>query len=339
LTSPALAASEAGGPTPAQVAQVRAFNRFYTNVIGLLHGLYLDTPYTLTESRLLFEIARHGTAGVPALRAALDIDPGYLSRVLTRFAADGLVTRHRTAADARRQEVAVTEAGRAAVAELDARAAAQIGTLLGGVDCGPVLDAMRVITDALGQPGRPPADGGRAGRAVTVRPLRGGDLGWILQRHGTLYADEFGWDASFEGFCARIAGEYAALRDRHPRRTEGWIAEVDGLPAGSVCCVPDSGTPGSGTPGSGTPGSETTARLRLLIAEPWARGLGLGARLTAQCLEFARQAGYTRIVLLTYGQLAAARRVYQAAGFMLDHEHPEDAFGQRLTAQSWSRSL
>ena len=341
MTTSALGARPADGPTPAQVAQVRAFNRFYTNVIGLLHDLYLDTPYTLTESRLLFEIARHGTIGVPALRQALDIDPGYLSRVLSRFAADGLVTRQRSAADARRQDVTVTGTGRAAVAELDARAAAQIGALLGGVDCGPLLDAMRVITDTLSQPA--PGGDGTDGRVITVRPLRAGDLGWILQRHGTLYAAEFGWDATFEGFCAQIAAEYAAVRERQPGRTEGWIAEVDGVPAGSVCCVPDSEAPGATTPRDSTARDSTagdsTARLRLLIAEPWARGLGLGTRLVGQCLDFARAAGYTRIVLMTYSQLSAARRIYQAAGFTLDHEHPEEAYGQRLTAQSWSRPL
>jgi DNA-binding MarR family transcriptional regulator/N-acetylglutamate synthase-like GNAT family acetyltransferase len=324
MTGPTIAPARAAGPTPAQVAQVRAFNRFYTNVIGALHDMYLDTPYTLTESRLLFEVARHGTAGVPALRQALDIDAGYLSRVLSRFEADGLVTRHRSAADARRQEIRVTEAGRAAVAELDARAATQIGGLLGGVDCAPLLGAMRVITEALGQQQPPASDGGRAERAVTLRPLAGGDLGWILQRHGTMYAAEFGWDASFEGFCAQIVAEYVTWRDRYPGRTQGWIAEVDGVAAGSVCCVPD---------------SETTARLRLLIVEPWARGLGLGARLVGQCLDFARQAGYADIVLLTYGKLAAARRVYQAAGFTLESEHTEEAFGQQLTSQSWSREL
>jgi DNA-binding MarR family transcriptional regulator/GNAT superfamily N-acetyltransferase len=338
MTGPTTAAPPAAGPTPAEVAPVRAFNRFYTNVIGALQNMYLDTPYTLTESRLLFEAARHGTAGVPELRRALDIDAGYLSRVLSRFEADGLVTRHRSAADARRQEIRVTEAGRAAVAELDTRAAAQISALLGGVDVAPLLAAMRVITEALGQ--QPPAagqqppptgqqspaagDGGRAERTVTLRPLRGGDLGWILQRHGTLYAAEFGWDATFEGFCAQITGEYATLRQTRPDRTEGWIAEVDGVPAGSVCCVPD---------------SAATARLRLLLVEPWARGLGLGARLVGQCLDFAHQAGYADIVLLTYGELAAARRIYQAAGFTLDSEHPEEAFGQPLTAQSWSRPL
>ena len=307
------------------MAQVRAFNRFYTNVIGVLNDMYLDTPYTLTESRLLFEVARHGAVEVPVLRQALDIDAGYLSRVLSRFAAEGLVTRHRAAADARRQEIRVTEAGRAAVAELDARAAAQISALIGGVDTAPLLDAMGVITSVLGQQELGAArDGAPASRTVTLRPLEAGDLGWILQRHGTVYAAEFGWDASFEGFCAQIVAEYVTLRDRHPARTEGWIAEVDGVPAGSVCCVPD---------------GETTARLRLLLVEPWARGLGLGPRLVGRCLDFARETGSADIVLLTYSQLTAARRIYQAAGFTLDSEHPEEAFGQHLTGQSWSCPL
>jgi DNA-binding MarR family transcriptional regulator/GNAT superfamily N-acetyltransferase len=302
------------------VTQVRAFNRFYTNVIGVLHDMYLDTPYTLTESRVLFEIAKHGTVEVSWLRHALDIDAGYLSRVLSRFESEGLATRHRSAADARRQEIRVADKGRAAVAELDERAAGQIGALLGGVDCGRLVDAMGVITELLGPP---------AQRPVTLRPLSGGDLGWVLQRHGTLYAAEFGWDASFEDFCARIVGEFPALRDSFPGQAEGWIAEVNGVPAGSVFCVPD----------VGRSGDEARARLRLLLVEPWARGLGLGGRLVAHCLDFAREAGYGDIVLLTYDQLAAARRVYQAAGFTLDSEHPEEAFGQRMMSQTWSRTL
>jgi DNA-binding MarR family transcriptional regulator/GNAT superfamily N-acetyltransferase len=315
MASPVTAAPGSTGPTAAQVAQVRAFNRFYTNVIGVLNEMYLDTPYTLTESRLLYEIVRHGTVEVSWLRQSLDIDAGYLSRVLTRFESEGLVTRHRSAADARRQEIRAAGAGRAAQAELDARAVGQIGALLGGIDCGRLLDAMGVITRLLG-----PA----AEHVVTVRPLAAGDLGWVLQRHGTGYAAEFGWDATFEDFCARIIGEYTTLRDRFPGRTGGWIAEVDGVPAGSVCCAPD---------------SATTARLRLLLVEPWARGLGLGGRLVGHCLGFARQAGYADITLLTYDQLAAARRIYQKAEFTLASEHPEDAFGQHMMCQTWSRPL
>jgi DNA-binding MarR family transcriptional regulator/GNAT superfamily N-acetyltransferase len=325
MTGPATAAPRTTGPTQAQVTQVRAFNRFYTNVIGVLHDMYLDTPYTLTESRLLYEIAKHGTVEVSWLRQALDIDAGYLSRVLSRFESEGLVTRQRSATDARRQEISATDAGRGAVAQLDERAAVQIGELLGGVDCGRLLDAMRVITEVLGPSEQP---------AVTLRPLTAGDLGWVLQRHGTVYAAEFGWDASFEDFCAQIIGEYPALRDRFPGRAEGWIAEVNGVPAGSVFCVPD-----STEPASAESSGDQRARLRLLLVEPWARGLGLGTKLVAQCLDFARQAGYADIVLLTYDQLAAARRIYQAAGFTLDREHEEDAFGHQMMCQTWSRAL
>jgi DNA-binding MarR family transcriptional regulator/GNAT superfamily N-acetyltransferase len=337
------------GPTPAEVTEVRAFNRFYTNVIGVLHGMYLDTPYTLTESRLLYEIVRSGTAEVSWLRQALDIDAGYLSRVLTRFESDGLVTRHRSASDARRQDIRATDAGRAAVAQLDERAVVQAGALLGGVDRGRLLDAMRVITEVLAPAGE---------RSVALRPLAAGDLGWVLQRHGTVYAAEFGWDTSFEDFCASIIGDYPALRDRAPGRAAGWIAEVNGVPAGSVFCVPDAepphggapnAVPGAGAPPTGASGADVpdagalaggqVARLRLLLVEPWARGLGLGAALVGRCLDFARAAGYQRIVLMTYDQLAAARRVYRAAGFTLDHEHPEDAFGQHMMCQTWSRDL
>jgi DNA-binding MarR family transcriptional regulator/GNAT superfamily N-acetyltransferase len=333
-------------PTAAQVAQVRAFNRFYTNVIGVLHGMYLDSPYTLTEGRLLFEIASHGGVEVSELRRALDIDAGYLSRVLTRFEAESLVTRHRSVTDARRQKIRITEVGRAAKAELDRRSAAQIAVLLRRADCDRLLTAMQVITSELGQPeesdpsalatasaqeARAPktpegetTGGETAPRVVTLRPSGLGDLGWVLQRHATVYADEFSWDASFEALCARIIAEYTMLRDAHPDRTAGWIAEVDGRPVGSVFCIPD---------------SDTTARLRLLLVEPSARGLGLGAKLVGQCLQFARETGYHDITLWTYDLLAAARKVYQAAGFTLTSEYSDNAFGHQMMSQTWSRDL
>jgi DNA-binding MarR family transcriptional regulator/GNAT superfamily N-acetyltransferase len=340
----------AADPTAAQVAQVRAFNRFYTNVIGVLHGPYLDSPFTLTEGRLLFEIARQDTVEVADLRRALDIDAGYLSRVLSRFEAESLVTRHRSATDARRQEIRATSDGRAAAADLDRRSAGQIAMLLQGTDCDRLLDAMGVIAAELGRIGKPgegsntiasfateagataleaTAAGATAPEAVarpvvTLRPPTLGDLGWVLHRHATVYAAEFGWDARFEELCARIIAEYTTLRDAHPDRTAGWIAEVDGIPAGSVFCVPD---------------SETTARLRLLLVEPSARGLGLGARLVGQCLQFAREMGYADITLWTYDRLAAARKVYQGAGFTLASEYPDDAFGHRMMSQTWSRPL
>ena len=331
MASPIIVEPGAADPTAAQVAQVRAFNRFYTNVIGVLHGLYLDSPYTLTEGRLLFEIASHGSVEVSELRRALDIDAGYLSRVLTRFEAESLVTRHRSVTDARCQEIRITEAGRAAKAELDRRSAAQIAVLLRGADVDRLLNAMRVITGEFGKPGEldaiepeTAAAYETAPRVVTLRPPALGDLGWVLQRHAAVYADEFDWDASFEAVCARIIAEYTTLSDAHPDRTGGWIAEVDGKRAGSVFCVPD---------------SETTARLRLLLVEPWARGLGLGAKLVGQCLQFAREAGYDDITLWTYDRLAAARTVYRAAGFTLTSEHSDNAFGHQMMSQTWSREL
>jgi DNA-binding MarR family transcriptional regulator/GNAT superfamily N-acetyltransferase len=324
-------------PTAAEVAQVRAFNRFYTTVIGVVHGVYLDTPYTLTEGRLLFEIAQRDVAAVSSLRQVLDIDAGYLSRVLGRFEAEGLVTRHRSEADARRQDVKITAAGRSAVADLDARAARQVAELLASADVAGLLGAMRVIAHELGgtvlsetglaRTVAADATAVPAPRIVVLRPPGLGDLGWALQRHAAVYAAEFGWNADFEAVCATILAEFVAKRDSDPRRTAAWIAEVDGRPAGCIFCVPD------------VAGSAKTARLRLLLAEPWARGLGLGTRLVGECLRFAREAGYGDIVLWTYDRLAAARRIYQAAGFTLVSEHAEEAFGHQMMSQTWRCSL
>ena len=302
-----------------QVAAVRAFNRFYTNVIGLVHGMYLDMPYSLTEARLLYEMARRDVTRVADLRRALDIDAGYLSRVLGRFEADGLVTRQRSAADARRQDVALTSAGLAAAAELDARSDSQVGELLAGVDRPRVLTAMREITDLLSADG---ADARPRARTVVLRPPAPGDLGWVLQRHGAVYAAEYGWNSEFEAYVARIIAEY--LTDSDPRRTAGWVAELDGVPAGFVCCVPE---------------DDSTARLRLLLVESWARGLGIGGRLVDEVLRFARQAGCEGIVLSTVSVLASARRIYQRAGFTLVREQPEHSYGHDLMAEDWARSL
>jgi DNA-binding MarR family transcriptional regulator/ribosomal protein S18 acetylase RimI-like enzyme len=296
-----------------QVAAVRAFNRFYTNVIGLVHGAYLDTPYSLTEARLLFELSQRDVTAVADLRRVLDIDAGYLSRVLARFEADGLVARQRSDADARRQDITLTTGGRAAAAELDARSASQIGELLAGVDRHRLLGAMREITDLLGQPRQ---------RAVLLRPPAAGDLGWVLERHGAVYTEEFGWNSEFETWVATLVADY--LRAPDPGRQAGWIAEVDGVRAGSAFCVAE---------------DATTARLRMLLVEPWARGLGIGGRLVDEALRFARRAGYKRIVLSTYDLLVSAGRIYRAAGFTLTSEERERAFGHDLTAQVFARDL
>ncbi len=301
----------------AAVAAVRGFNRFYTNVMGLLRGKYLATPYSLTEARLLFELAQRDASEVTDLRSVVDIDAGYLSRFLARFEADGLITRQRSAADGRRQVIQLTGAGRSVVAGLDARSAEQTRDMLAAVhddDRRRLLEAMRVITETLTGSPRP--------RGFLLRPPHPGDMGWVVQRNAAVYAEEFGWDSSYEALVARIVADYVDNRD--PEAEAAWIAEVDGLPAGCVFCVRE---------------NATTARLRLLLVEPWARGLGMGARLVEEVLRFARQAGYSHITLWTNDVLADARRIYQRAGFTLDNESRHHSFGKYLTGQNWSCAL
>jgi DNA-binding MarR family transcriptional regulator/GNAT superfamily N-acetyltransferase len=303
--------------TDTAVAAVREFNRFYTNVIGLLRGKYLDTPYSLTEARLLFELAQRDTSEVTDLRRTVDIDPGYLSRILARFEADGLITRQRSAADARRQVIGLTGTGRGVVGGLDARSADQTRDMLAGVrdeDRRRLLDAMRVITQTLTGAPQP--------RGYLIRPPQPGDMGWVVQRNGAVYADQFGWDSSYEALVARIVADY--VDHREPGAEAAWIAEVDGMPAGCVFCVRE---------------NATTARLRLLLVEPWARGLGIGSRLVEEVLRFAAHAGYSGITLWTNDVLVAARRIYQQAGFTVDNESRHHSFGKDLTGQNWSRPL
>jgi DNA-binding MarR family transcriptional regulator/GNAT superfamily N-acetyltransferase len=301
----------------AAVARVRAFNRFYTNMIGLLRGKYLDTPYSLTEARILFELAQREASEVTDLRRTVDIDAGYLSRILARFSADSLITRQRSAADGRRQVISLTKSGRSVVAGLDARSAAQTRDMLTAVhdeDRRRLLDAMHVITDALSESPRP--------RGYLLRTPRPGDMGWVVQRHGALYAEEFGWDETFEALVARLVADYVDHRD--PDREAAWIAEVDGTPAGCVFCVRK---------------DDRTAQLRMLLVEPWARGLGIGSLLVEEVLRFARRAGYSDITLWTNDVLTAARRIYQRAGFTLDDETRHHSFGKDLVEQNWSRRL
>ncbi|MDQ7903429.1 helix-turn-helix domain-containing GNAT family N-acetyltransferase [Phytohabitans sp. ZYX-F-186] len=299
------------------VADVRAFNRFYTGVIGVLQEGLLSSPYTLTEARVLFELAHGAAAEVVDLRRVLGLDAGYLSRILARFEADGLVRRSRSAADARRQVIELTGAGRDLQADLDRRSDAEIAELIGGlgeVDQRRLLGAMGTIRALLG--GQAPAG------MVVLRPPAPGDLGWVVQRHGAIYAREFGWDESFEALVARVVADYAA--DHDPRREAAWIAEVDGAPVGCVLCVRR---------------DDTTAQLRLLLVEPAARGMGVGGRLVEECLRFARRAGYERIMLWTYDATVDAHRIYQRQGFTLDEEKKSRAFGHDMVEEIWSRDL
>ena len=300
-----------------RVASIRGFNRFYTNVIGALRGKLLQTPYSLTEARILFELGRGEAAQVGDLRRILDIDRGHLSRLLARFEADGLVARERSTEDGRRQVIQLSDTGRATFEMLGARADEEVRTLLAPLtdaDQGELIVAMNTIRRIL-EPSAPP-------RSFVIRPLGPGDLGWVVHRHGVLYAREFGWDESFEALVAQIVADYA--RDRDVRRESGWIAEVDGEPAGSVFC---------------TKREEDVAQLRLLLVEPGARGMGIGSLLIDECIRFARRAGYRRMMLWTNDVLTAARRLYEQAGFELVEEGPHRSFGKDLVEQTWVLKL
>jgi DNA-binding MarR family transcriptional regulator/predicted GNAT family acetyltransferase len=303
-----------------RVEAMRAFTRFYTSVLEVLGEGLLHTPYSVAEARTIFELAQRDATPVADLRCELRLDAGYLSRITARLESDGLVTRRRDEGDGRRQVLGLTERGREVFATLDARSAEQVAGLLSGLDDAAqrgVVEAMDAIRAALGG-----ADAGRAVRAVILRPPGPGDLGWVVGRHGAVYAAEYGWDATFEGLVASIVGEFAAGHD--PAREAAWIAEVDGEPAGCVFCVAR---------------DTTTAQLRLLLVEPSARGLGIGARLVDECLRFARLAGYRSIALWTNDVLVSARRIYEAAGFRLVEEEPHHSFGADLVGQTWSRDL
>jgi DNA-binding MarR family transcriptional regulator/GNAT superfamily N-acetyltransferase len=299
------------------VAAVREFTRFYTSVLGLLREGLLDTPYSMTEARIIFELARQDEVEVAAMRRWLDLDPGYLSRILARFEADGLVRKSRSAGDARRQVIGLTQAGRAVFRKLDALSSGQIRGLLAPIPPGGrsrLTAAMAGITEVLG---------GAAGPAtVVLRPPAPGDLGWVIQRNAALYAAEYGWDETYEALVARIVADYAARGDHAGEAA--WIAELRGEPAGCVFCMRK---------------SDQTAQLRLLLVEPSARGMGIGDRLVAECVAFARRAGYREIVLWTNDVLHAARRIYQRAGFELVRADPHHSFGHDLTGQDWRLAL
>jgi len=296
------------------VPEVRAFNRFYTKVIGLLQSGVHDSPYSLTEGRVLFELAHAGQIETSELRGLLDLDAGYLSRILGRLEGDGLVLRERSATDARKHVLRLTPAGRETFDRLDRASGAEVERLLARLPeegRERLVAAMRTIMSLLG----PPAE---SAAPLLIRPLRVGDLSWVVHRHGALYSQEYGWGMDFERTVARIVADYDQAHDM------GWIAEVGGVPAGCVFCVRR---------------DDTTAQLRLLLVEPAARGQGVGRRLVEECLRHARARGSERIVLWTRGSLVSARRIYQAAGFELDSDEKGTENGIEIHDQMWSRDL
>ncbi|MFA1545415.1 bifunctional helix-turn-helix transcriptional regulator/GNAT family N-acetyltransferase [Actinomadura chokoriensis] len=304
--------------TEEDVGTVRAFNRFYTGVIGVLGEGLLRSPYSLTEARVIFELAQREHAEVLALRRALDLDAGYLSRMLARFETDGLVLRERAAGDARRQIVQLTPRGREVFAMLDERTAAEIRALLDGLsadDRRRLLAAMRTVHGVLGDRPRPDAP--------VLRPLGPGDLGWVVERNGALYDVECGWDRTYEALVASVVADY--VRDHDPERENAWIAESDGVRVGAVFCVRR---------------EEDVAQLRLLHVEPDARGLGVGAALVSECVRFAAEAGYAEIMLWTTALQRPAHRVYGRVGFVLDEEEPPvERFGDVIHGQVWRKKL
>jgi DNA-binding MarR family transcriptional regulator/N-acetylglutamate synthase-like GNAT family acetyltransferase len=300
-----------------RVEAVRAFNRFYTNVIGVLREGLVSTPYSLTEARVIFELAQRDATEVAHLRRALDIDPGYLSRILSRFEADGLASKERSSADARRQVIRLSRHGRAAFQTLDQRSASEVHRLLSGLaeeDQRRLVAAMGAIKEIL--------EDASKRRIFVIRAPRSGDYGWVVHRHGVLYAEEYGWDETFEALVARIVADY--VEHHRPEREAAWIAEVDGHPVGCVFCVRK---------------NDRVAQLRLLLVEPRSRGMGMGSRLVEECMSFAKRTGYEEMMLWTNDVLVDARRVYERAGFELVEEEAHHSFGRDLVGQTWSRQL
>jgi len=300
------------------VDDVRGFNRFYTRVLGLLRPELAGSAFGLTEARVLFEVAHRDDLAVSDLRRDLDLDAGYLSRILSGFTASGLVAREKSAADGRRQVVRLTAEGRQAFNELDRLQAGAIDTLLAPLDDGQrnqLVGAMGQIRRMLGS--ETPWTG------IVLRPPQPGDLGWVVERHGARYAAEYGWDATFEALVARVVADFAERRDN--QREAGWIAELDGDRVGCVFCT--------------AADADDTAQLRLLLVDPSARGAGVGTRLVDECLRFARRTGYRRITLWTNDVLVAARRIYERAGFRCDRREPHHSFGHDLVGEYWSRDL
>jgi DNA-binding MarR family transcriptional regulator/N-acetylglutamate synthase-like GNAT family acetyltransferase len=301
-----------------RVAAVRAFNRFYTRRIGALGPHHLDSAYSLTELRVLYELAYRGAATPTAIGRDLGLDAGYLSRIVGRFAARGLIGRTPSPADRRQTVLRLTPRGRATFRPLERRTRREVASLLAALhtpEQRQVVDAMRTIERLLG-PRTAPRE------LYVLRPPRPGDMGWVVQRHGALYAQEWGYDERFEALVARIVGEFVESHD--PARERCWIAEVDGENAGSVFLVAK---------------SKTVAKLRLLIVEPHARGLGIGRRLVDECVRFARAAGYRSMTLWTHSQLEAARRLYRGAGFRCVDKVSRRSFGQDLVDETWELSF
>jgi len=302
------------------VETVRHFNRFYTRRIGVLREGLLQSPFSLAQARVLYELAHRENPAAGALARDLGLDAGYLSRILKGFEKRGLVRRSRSESDGRQSMLSLTAKGRRVFAALDAQSSEEVRGMAGKLapaDRGQLAGAMQTIERLLG--------GDTAGAAsvpYVLRPHQPGDMGWVAHRHGVLYAQEYGWDESFEALVAEIAAKF--IRKFDPQRERCWMAERAGEVVGSVFLVRR---------------SKSVAQLRLLLVEPGARGLGIGRRMVEECIRFARQRGYRKIVLWTNDVLTAARNIYERAGFRLVEESRHHSFGRDLVGQNWELDL
>ena len=301
-----------------RIAAVRRFNRFYTQHLGVLQNGWLDSPFSLAEARVLYEIRQRDRATASDIGRDLGLDAGYLSRILRRFQKSGLIRKDVSPDDARQSLLSITARGRKAFDPVEARTERQVGAVLGRLavlEQDHLVAAMRAIETMIAS--EPKAESG-----IVLRQPRPGDLGWVVTRHAELYASEYGWAENFEGLCAQIVADFALKYD--PKCERCWIAEIDGRNVGSVFLVRDSGD---------------IARLRLLLVDPAARGRGLGTRLTDECVRFARRSGYRSITLWTHSVLTAARHVYERAGFRLTSSEQRKSFGQDVVSEHWDLVL
>ena len=301
------------------IEEVRAFNRLYTRHIGVISERLLDSPFSLAEMRVLYELAHREAPTATALAGDLGLDAGYLSRILRRFEGRRYVTRTRSADDRRHSPLHLTARGRAAFAPLEQRTREAVGAMihhLGDPEQRQLAAAMATIARLLDpQPAQRPVP-------YVLRAHRPGDMGWVIQRHGEIYAREWGYTAAFEALVARICADFLDHFD--PSGERCWIAERDGVPVGSAFVVRK---------------SKSVAKLRMLIVDPSARGLGVGRRLVDECVRFARDAGYRTLTLWTHRQLEAARRIYHAAGFRCVAATPVHSFGKKLVDETWELGL
>jgi len=302
----------------ASVEDVRRFNRFYTKRIGLLEQGLLKTRFPLTQARIIFELAQHEQSTARELIGELGLDPGYLSRILSTFEKDGLIRKMQSKSDSRRRFLKLTARGRKSFTTLNNRSGQEVrGLLLGlsGEDRHRLTHAMHAIEDVLGSEPKPAL-------SYLLRNHKPGDIGWMIHRHGMLYAEEYGFDETFEALAAEILARFIQSHD--PKRERIWIAESNGERIGSVMIVN---------------GGHQAAKLRLLLVEPKARGKGIGKQLVKECLDFSKRNGYRKIILWTQSILKEARQLYTNSGFKVVKQEPHTSFGHKLVAETWELEL